>query len=303
MILCIGDIMLDRYVYGEATRISPEAPVPVVKIEREEVMLGGVGNVARNIASLGGNPALVAVVGNDKAGYDITDLCGKLDAEVALITDPGRQSTVKQRYVAGNQQVVRVDREQTNALSAAAAKQLRIEIGLQMPGAEAVIVSDYSKGVVSRLMMTHLLAEAKRHAVPVIVDPKSADFNLYRGANVITPNLKELEAAYGKKLSKPKEIHEAAGEMMSAYGFEAMLVTCGKDGMHLIAKGYGRYHVPARARQVYDVSGAGDTAVAAFALSVARNETLVEAARFANKAASIAVGKRGTAAVTAKEVA
>lgn len=276
-ILLVGDVMLDRYVYGQVERISPEAPVPVLSLEREEAMLGGAGNVLRNLTSLGAEVTFISVIGTDQAGHQITKLVGKEQCLPYLITEGGRVSTVKTRYVSG-QQILRTDVESQAALSDSTRRHLLGEIAANLD-CDAFIISDYNKGAVPD-GIGEIIHKAR---VPVIVDSKTKDWSRFAGATVITPNLKEYRESIN---------HEAA---------EYTLVTQGSEGMMLI-NGDHADMIPSVAKQVYDVSGAGDTVVAVLAIELAKGTPMLEAAKIANRAAGIVVGKRGTAVITPDEL-
>jgi len=291
-VTCVGDVMLDRFVQGEVERISPEAPIPVLRVVEESEMLGGAGNVARNLAALGARCLFVAVVGDDAIGGRIADLlAAEPGADPRLTVEPGRRTGAKARYLAGGQQLLRADRESVTAIDARTADAVlrQAEIG------DALVLSDYGKGVLTVDIVTSLIAAAHRHGAPVIVDPKSDDFTRYRGATVITPNRKELGRATRMPVESEAEIVAAARAVGAAAGIANVLVTRGQDGITLIGADGGISHLPAEAREVFDVSGAGDTVVAMVAAALAAGIPLEAAARLANLAAGIVVGKVGTA--------
>jgi D-beta-D-heptose 7-phosphate kinase/D-beta-D-heptose 1-phosphate adenosyltransferase len=294
-VLVVGDAMLDRYVYGEVTRVSPEAPVPILTVTREVAMPGGAGNVVRNLIALDASAAFVSVVGDDAAGSDLTGLIGGQErVEPWLLVQGGRTTTLKTRYIAQGQHLIRADREETMALPARLAERL-VRIALDAMAATTVtILSDYRKGVLSAEVAGQLIAGAKKLGRMVIVDPKGRDYALYRGADVITPNRRELAEATGMPVDSEAAIVAAARMLLAAHDFGAVLVTRSEDGMSLIMPGEV-HHFPGEAKEVFDVSGAGDTVVATLAAALAANVPLPEAARLANIAGGIVVGKVGTA--------
>ncbi len=302
-VLVVGDVMLDRFVYARVSRISPEAPVPVLAIERETTSLGGAGNVARNVASLGGRATLIGGRGEDDAGDHIGELLAREPAiEDALVVLEDARTTEKIRYVADQQQVMRADREARwpdpeNAMALAAAREA---IGHH----DVLVISDYAKGFLSPPLVQALIALARSHGKPVIVDPKGAAFSHYDGATVITPNRSETGLVTGMEPVSDAVVADAAQSLLSQLpSLGAVLVTRGAAGLSLAERGREIVHVLSRARDVFDVSGAGDTVVAALALSLAAQSDLQSAARLANLAAGIAVTKVGTAAVTGGEIA
>jgi D-beta-D-heptose 7-phosphate kinase/D-beta-D-heptose 1-phosphate adenosyltransferase len=299
-VLVVGDVMLDRFVYGEVERISPEAPIPVLKIARQTAMLGGAGNVARNLAAIGARATLAAAIGNDDAGKDVAGLVAALDgATAALQIDAGRRTTIKTRYVANGQQLLRADFESDAALAAAAQHGLIAAATKAAAGAGAVVLSDYGKGVVSRELAQSLIAAAKGK---VLVDPKGADWSAYRGAALVTPNRRELADASGLATAADAEVIAAARHMISHAGVGAVLATRGPEGMTLVTP-KDATHLPARAREVFDVSGAGDTVVAVVAAGLAAGIAADDAAQLANAAAGVVVGRLGTAVAYPDEIA
>ena len=302
-ILCLGDLMLDRFAYCDTERISPEAPVPVLLLRRTQSMLGGAGNVARNIAALGGTAVLIGLLGQDTAGAEIRALLaaapGIIDRHVASAARP---TTCKTRYLAGNQQLMRVDEEHTHALAPAEAAALIAAAEGAVAEADAVILSDYGKGVLAAGVLQTIIACARRHGVPVYVDPKGEDFGRYRGASCITPNQRELALAARMPTSSDAEIVAAATRVLRDSGFDAVLATRSEKGMALIEASGAVHFEEARAREVFDVSGAGDTVVAVLALAAAAGYPLAQAMRLANTAAGIAVSKLGTATVELDEL-
>ncbi|MBF0373571.1 MAG: D-glycero-beta-D-manno-heptose-7-phosphate kinase, partial [Alphaproteobacteria bacterium] len=301
-LLCVGDVMLDRFVHGDVERISPEAPIPVVRIRRETSMLGGAGNVLRNMMALGASPHFVSVVGDDAAGREVGNLIGAgIETAPALVVEAGRQTTIKTRYFAASQQLLRADSETLAPLTARSTEALATEVLRLLPQIDVLVLSDYGKGVLAAPLVARLVAAATTAGKAVVVDPKGRDYAAYRGARVVTPNRKELAEATGRPVSTEAEIVEAARHLAQTCGVEAVLVTRSQDGMTLVS-GDEVHHLPAEAREVFDVSGAGDTVVATLAAAMAIGAPLVEAARLANVAAGIVVGKVGTAVAYAAEL-
>ncbi|HEY8610739.1 MAG TPA: bifunctional D-glycero-beta-D-manno-heptose-7-phosphate kinase/D-glycero-beta-D-manno-heptose 1-phosphate adenylyltransferase HldE [Roseomonas sp.] len=302
-ILCLGDVMLDRFHYGRIDRISPEAPVPVVRMADSRAMLGGAGNVARNIASLGGEAVLIGVVGADAAGRELKALVagtpGLTDATVAC---PARPTIAKTRIIAGHQHVVRLDEEVTGPITDDDAAAIRTQVSALLPGCHALVISDYAKGLLREDVVRHAIDAARILGLPVLVDPKRSDFGFYAGATVLTPNLKELRAAAQGPAETEEELAAAAHALLGPAGAEAILVTRSEKGMLLVEADGGVHTVPAHAKEVFDVSGAGDTVIAATALSVAAGHSLPRAMRIANAAAGVVVGKLGTATLDIAEL-
>ncbi len=290
----VGDVMLDRYVYGEVERVSPEAPIPILRITRESAMLGGAGNVARNLVALGAVPLLVGTIGDDAAGREIEALCARDGIACRLVREAGRETTLKTRYVSGGQQLLRADRETTRATTAAA----EIAAAAVADGAGAVVLSDYGKGVVT----SEVAAALQATGTPVVVDPKGADWARYAGAALVTPNKRELAEASRGALGDDAALAAAARALMARHRIAQILVTRGAEGMTLVGP-TGETHLPAEAREVFDVSGAGDTVVAVVAAGLAAGLAAEDAARLANVAAGIVVGRSGTAVAYADEIA
>jgi D-beta-D-heptose 7-phosphate kinase/D-beta-D-heptose 1-phosphate adenosyltransferase len=300
----IGDVMLDRYVYGEAERISPEAPVPVLRVREESEMLGGAGNVLRNLAALGARATLVSVVGDDADGRRVAELAAKESGGASVVVPAkGRTTIRKTRFVAGGHQLLRVDREDAEALSEAAEAALIASLD-PIGGVRAVILSDYGKGTLTAQVIAAVLAMAAKtmNGIPVLVDPKGRDYGKYRGAALITPNRKELGEATGMPTGNDAEVEAAARAVRERAGVAALLATRGPQGMTLVDAGGAAHHIAAEAREVFDVSGAGDTVIAAVAAGLARKLPLLDAVRIANCAAGIVVGKVGTAVAHPAEI-
>jgi D-beta-D-heptose 7-phosphate kinase/D-beta-D-heptose 1-phosphate adenosyltransferase len=301
--LVIGDAMLDRYVYGEVERISPEAPIPVFLETREASMPGGAGNVVRNLAALGVPTGFVSVIGDDGAGADLRGLLANLPAvTVHLEVAQDYATTIKTRYVAGHQQLLRADREQRHGISETVQRKLAALAESLAAGADIIVLSDYGKGVLSPEANKALMAAARKHGTKIIADPKGTDFSRYRGAYLVTPNRRELQAAAQMPTDSDEQVIAAARKLMADCGIANILVTRSADGMTLVTQERAD-HLPAEAREVFDVSGAGDTVVAVMAAATGAGLPLIEAAKLANVAAGIVVGKVGTAVAYRNEVA
>ncbi len=301
-VLVVGDVMIDRYVYGHVARISPEAPVPVVTVEREVAVPGGAGNVVRNLTALGAAVAFVSLVGDDQPGSDLTGLIGgQPGVEPWLLVQGGRATTLKTRYFASGQQMLRADHEETGDIHPKLAERLVRIARDAMAATSVTVLSDYRKGVLCGDVPAQLLTAARQAGRRVIVDPKGRDYSRYAGADVVTPNRRELGEATGMPVGTEAELVAAAVALREAHGFGAVLVTRAEDGMTLVDAA-GAQHFAAEAAEVYDVSGAGDTVVATLAAGLAGGLDLRVAARLANIAAGIVVGKIGTAVAREAEL-
>lgn len=301
-VTCVGDVMLDRFVYGDVERISPEAPVPVMLVSRESAVLGGLGNVARNLSSLGARVSVVAVTGQDAEGAEIQSLLNELpNCSSSLMEIPGHKSTIKTRFVASSQQLVRIDREVKVKLAEADVGDLVRRI-IDDRTDPVVILSDYGKGVLSGHNAQRIIAAARQAGKYVIVDPKGTDYSRYRGANLITPNRSELHQATGKPVSTNEEIIDACRGLIDQLDLGAVIATLSERGMMVVPREGPAVHLPSEAREVFDVSGAGDTVVATLAVATAVGIPLVESAYLANRAAAVVVGKVGTATISDAEL-
>jgi D-beta-D-heptose 7-phosphate kinase/D-beta-D-heptose 1-phosphate adenosyltransferase len=302
-VLVVGDLMLDRYVWGEVRRISPEAPVPVVRARRETLSLGGAGNVVSNLTALGARVRCAGILGDDEGGRQVRERLEACGADLqAVLTQPGRPTTVKMRIIAHNQQVVRVDQEDDAYLDAAY-EQRMIDIVLALlEGSSAVVISDYAKGAISASLLERLLGGAASAGVPVIVDPKLAHFPLYQPVTVLTPNVEEASRATAIEIRGDDDVDRAGRRILQMLEARAVLVTRGDRGMSLFERDGPETIIPARTREVYDVTGAGDTVVATLALALSVEASLPEAAELSNRAAGLVVSKLGTAVVAAKEL-
>jgi D-beta-D-heptose 7-phosphate kinase/D-beta-D-heptose 1-phosphate adenosyltransferase len=301
--LVVGDVMIDEYLWGEAGRISPEAPVPVVEVRRESLQPGGAANVARNIVSLGGKVELLTVVGADARADDLrTVLADRGIPADGLLEDPGRPTTLKTRIVASRQQVVRVDRESRAPLAGEVADRFRAQLMERLGRVDAVVVSDYGKGIVEPGLMEELTAAARSRGVIVAVDPKESHFSRYRHVSVVTPNVHEASGAAGLAIADGATLEAAGRGLLEELDAECVLITRGPDGMSVFEPERETAHIPAMAREVYDVTGAGDTVIAALTLARISGADWRQAAALSNAAAAVVVGKIGTAAVTPAEL-
>jgi len=304
-VLCIGDLMLDDFVYGDVARISPEAPAPVIRVKRSDIIIGGAGNVARNIASLGATCLFVGVVGDDDAGRLLdSSLAAEPGVDAFLVIDRSRPTTRKVRFVSEHYSthMLRADWEMSAPVSGDIEKAI-IENALKvLPKASAVVLSDYAKGVLTPNVIRAVIDAANKAGKPVIVDPKSNDYSLYRGATLVKPNRKELGEAMRRDVANDADIAAAAMELCDRLGCSAVLVTRSDDGMTLVEKGREPVHVPAYPVRVRDVSGAGDTVIAVLSTMLASHADFELAMRAANAAAAVVVGKRGTATVSLPEL-
>ena len=302
-VLAIGDLMLDRFVEGEIERISPEAPVPILRLKRTREMPGGVGNVACNIASLGATATLIGLVGHDDAAAALTravTAAGRI--RPVLVPTTRRPTICKTRFIASRQQVVRTDEESRLPLAQDEEEALLAAISAHLPAADAVILSDYGKGTLSRRVIAHAIALAASHARPVFVDPKTDDFSRYDGATCITPNRKELAAAVRAELDDEASIVAACRQLLGRVRADAILATRSEKGMILVERSGEVASISARAREVFDVSGAGDTVIATLAVAHASGRNLQQSMRIANAAAGVVVSKLGTATANIAEV-
>jgi D-beta-D-heptose 7-phosphate kinase/D-beta-D-heptose 1-phosphate adenosyltransferase len=302
-VLCIGDVMLDRFVYGRVERISPEAPIPIFRVEREQSMLGGAGNVVRNLVSLGVQTHFLSVVGSDQAGNDVMRLVGgSPNLEPHLLVDRQRPTTIKTRFVADGHQMLRADTESTAPLSAETARDFERLVEEAVRDCDIVVLSDYAKGVLGEVTTRAAIAAARKARKPVLVDPKGSNWSRYKGAALLTPNRHELAVASGSPAETLAEIERAARRQIRALGLDALLCTRGKDGMTLVRAKGRSVTLPALAREVFDVSGAGDTVIATFAAALAAGAEPGRAAMLSNVAAGIVVAKIGTAVVHPDEL-
>jgi D-beta-D-heptose 7-phosphate kinase/D-beta-D-heptose 1-phosphate adenosyltransferase len=296
-VVVLGDIMLDKYLWGSVSRISPEAPVPVVEVKRDSLCLGGAGNVCRNLESLSAAPVLVGVVGKDTEGRWIRR---NVPDSRGIIQDPGRPTTTKTRIVAHHQQVVRVDLERKKAVSAEMEEQVLNFIRKEECG--GIVLSDYSKGMLTAGLVSRILAHAEANGIMVFVDPKVENFGLFTPVTLITPNHVEAEKIVSHECRTDAQVERAGEEILSIVRSRYLILKRGEQGMSVFETGRKPVHIPAIAREVFDVTGAGDTVIAAAALALLAGATILEAAVLANAAAGVVIGKIGTAAVTPEEL-
>ncbi|MBU0946867.1 MAG: D-glycero-beta-D-manno-heptose-7-phosphate kinase [Proteobacteria bacterium] len=307
-ILVVGDIIVDHFIWGTVSRISPEAPVPVVNVTKEELLLGGGANVLHNIYSLGAEAVLCGIVGDDEMGGRLHGLLQELGASTHGLVRGKRPTTVKTRVVAQGQQVVRFDREQTGSLSEATIEIINTFLEENVADFDAIIISDYYKGVISKPLMNKLLVQVARveketgRKIPVVVDPKPEQPDRFYGATLITPNHIEAEKMSGTHIHNIEDLRVAAEILLEKVGCQAVLITRGEAGMALLERGKEMVSIPTTAREVFDVTGAGDTVIAVLALGLAAGAPLGEAAALANIAAGVVVGKVGTATVSQEEL-
>ena len=301
-ILVLGDVMLDQFIWGKVRRISPEAPVPVVEVANETYHLGGAGNVAANIRALGGVPIPVGLIGDDLAAGRLADILKTNGIEASgLLAESGRPTTVKTRIVAHSQQIVRADRESKAPLSSESNTALAGAFRKWLSSAGAVVVSDYDKGVVNRTLLSDVLPAAQRARIPVLLDPKVHHADYYKPITLITPNHREAELLTGMSIDSEHQLEDAGRKLLEKFECPYALITRGEEGMSLFFAG-GSHHLPTFAREVFDVTGAGDTVIATLALAQAGGATMEESAILANHAAGLAVGKVGTATVSPVEL-
>ncbi|TAD89318.1 MAG: D-glycero-beta-D-manno-heptose-7-phosphate kinase [Alphaproteobacteria bacterium] len=303
-VACVGDVMLDRFVDGVVDRISPEAPIPVLSVRTEQAMLGGAGNVVRNLAALGAETCFVAVIGDDAAGREVIHLVGREPTvEPHLMVEPGRATTIKTRFIAGRQQLLRADRETVRPLGEDRAADLVSRTLSCLDDCRVLVLSDYGKGVLQPSTVADLISAARARGLTVMVDPKGRDFGRYAGADLLTPNRKELVEATGLPATTDEEVVAAARAVLDSVAVSAVLVTRSQDGMTLVPREGQVYHFSAEARAVIDVSGAGDTVIATIAAGLAAGVELPVACHLASIAAGLVVAKPGTATASANELA
>jgi D-beta-D-heptose 7-phosphate kinase/D-beta-D-heptose 1-phosphate adenosyltransferase len=302
-VLVAGDFMLDEYLWGRVDRINPEAPVPVVEVQRETRTLGGAGNVVNNLAALGARVEVLGLVGEDHPGELLRQELNRLGVPYqGLFPDPKRRTSRKTRVMAGSQQVVRIDRESRSPVSPEAAAAARQYLESRLPSLDALVLSDYGKGALTPSFLQDLIRRARGRGLPVVVDPKGADYARYAGATVITPNRKEAQLAAGRDLETWEDLAAAGRDLVNRLSLDFLLITLGPDGMALFDPSGPPTRIPARAREVFDVSGAGDTVAAVMALALAAWRDPLLAAALANIAAGVVVGKVGTAPIFREEL-
>lgn len=302
-VLVVGDVMLDEFVWGTVSRISPEAPVPVVWVNRESFMPGGASNVANNIASLGAKVAVCGIIGDDIKGHILTEELAKKEIDIeGLIEDPDRPTTIKTRVIAHNQQVVRIDREKTVEVSDRVLSKMVSFVASRIKTVDAVVIEDYGKGVISPKLLKKIVPMARRFKKIVTVDPKEEHFSYYKKVTSLTPNRFEAQNIVGFKIKDETSLFKAGDIILRKLKCETLLVTLGEEGMCLFEKGKRPLRIPTVAQEVFDVSGAGDTAISVFTLALSCGATYKEAAHMSNCASGIVVGKVGIAVITKEEL-
>ena len=295
--------MLDKYIIGATNRISPEGPIPVLDINKEVGMLGGVGNVVRNLSTLATETYLVSLLGNDIVGREVEKKLNNINVYNNIIKDSNRPTITKSRFIANNQQILRVDKEKINPISKELEKRIYEYSKKQILKTNAVVISDYNKGLITENILKKIISFSKIHKKPVIIDPKSSNFEKYRGATIITPNIKELESVLNKKIINEKQIINFSRKLISQFNFEHLLVTMGKSGMILVSrKQKSVLKLNAESKEVFDVSGAGDTVVSYIAAGLASSLKIDEVVEIANIAAGVVVNKTGTSVAHLSEV-
>jgi rfaE bifunctional protein kinase chain/domain len=298
-VLVVGDVLMDHYVWGTVSRISPEAPVPVVNVTRETVLLGGAANVVNNIRTLGGTVSICGVIGHDAAGKQLQHLlhAQKVPTD-GLVVDPDRPTTIKTRVIAHHQQVVRFDRETREGISRETHRRIFERVAERAgEGLDAVVISDYCKGVVTKDLVRDIVRLARKRGIIVSVDPKVSHFGIYSGVTILTPNTKEASTGARIEIDDDASLLRAGTGLLKRLACNAVLITRGEHGMSLFEKSGRITHIPTVAREVFDVTGAGDTVISALTLAMATGARIVDAAKIANYAAGIVVGVVGTATV------
>lgn len=302
-VLVLGDLMLDEYLWGKAERISPEAPVQVVDLIREDLRLGGTGNVANNLVAMGCSVSVCSVIGSDENGNILRRAFTDKGIDGAgVFEDPMRKTTKKTRILAANQQIVRLDRETRDSISADCEEKILHFLQEHTGGWDVIVVSDYLKGVLTQRVLGAVIETGNRYGIPVVIDPKGDDYAKYKGATIVTPNRKETEIAARLHITDEESLNGAASFLLDAGEYEGILITRSSEGMSLYLRDGTITHLPTFAREVYDITGAGDTVVATFGLGLACGMSFTEAALLANVAAGIAVGKIGTSTVSPEEI-
>jgi D-glycero-beta-D-manno-heptose-7-phosphate kinase len=303
-VLVVGDVMMDHYVWGTVSRISPEAPVPVVNVTRETLLLGGAANVVSNIRSLGGQVGICGVIGHDDAGRQLQHLLHTRGVPTdGLIMEPGRSTTIKTRVIAHHQQVVRFDRENREGIARETHRKIFERVVEKADeGIDAIVISDYCKGVVTRDLVRDIVRLARKREIIVAVDPKVSHFGIYRGVTILTPNTKEASLGARIEIDDEESLIRAGKGLLKRLACDAVLITRSEQGMSLFEKSGRITHIPTVAREVFDVTGAGDTVISALTLSMAAGAKVHDAAMISNHAAGIVVGVVGTATVTPEQL-
>lgn len=302
-VLVVGDLILDEFIWGQVSRISPEAPIPVVWVKSTSLVPGGACNVANNIRSLGGRADVIGVIGNEGRGRMLLELLQQKGIGVkGILKDPSRPTTLKTRVVAHHQQVVRIDREEVSPLSRAVQRSIAADVRRRIRDFDAICVEDYGKGVITPELVQEIVRLARRHGKIITVDPKESHLSYYKGVSCITPNHHEASTLAKIQIRDDATLHRAGQKLMRALACENVLITLGENGMCLFQKGLKPVKIPTLAQDVFDVSGAGDTVIGTYTLALGSKAAPIEAAHLANCAAGLVVGKVGTATVTANEL-
>ncbi|PIU42017.1 MAG: D-glycero-beta-D-manno-heptose-7-phosphate kinase [Candidatus Omnitrophica bacterium CG07_land_8_20_14_0_80_42_15] len=302
-VLVVGDLMLDEYVWGDVTRISPEAPVPIVKVNKENFMPGGASNVANNIVTLGGKAILVGVIGSDGRGEILKKTLKDKGVDIGgVISDISRPTTLKTRVIASHQQVVRIDKEKTDPLSSKVLSKVIDYVRRKLEDVDSLIIEDYGKGVIIPQLLDKVVSMARAKNKLIIVDPKEENFSFYKGITGITPNQHEASCAVGFAIKDEETLNKAGFKLLNKLGCKVVVITLGERGMRVFERRKRSVHIPTVAQEVFDVSGAGDTVIGTFTLSLSCGAEPIVAAHIANCAAGIVIGKLGTAVVTKDEL-
>jgi len=302
-VLVVGDLMIDQYIWGDVSRVSPEAPVPVVGVKQETLRLGGAANVVNNVISLGGAVEICGIAGDDQMGrWLVREFDKKGVGARGVMLDSERPTTIKTRIIAHNQQVVRFDKEETSPVTREMEDIILGMVTSLLPECGAMVISDYAKGVITPTLLKQVVSEANDAGVPVAVDPKSNHFAMYRGVTVLTPNLLEAAAGAGMVIGSISDLEEAGQRVISNIDCPYLIITRGDQGMTLFTRGQKPQHIPAVSREIYDVTGAGDTVVATLALALAAGLSMADSAKLSNVAAGVVVGEVGTVPITSEQM-
>ena len=302
-VLVVGDVMLDEYIWGNVTRISPEAPVPIVEVSKTTQTLGGAGNVINNIASFGAKPIICGLVGADSVAGILMTKMSDLGLDIrGLIVDPTRPTTIKRRVMGNDSQIVRLDVENTDKINGDSVKRVLNFLKSSIDDVDIVIISDYNKGVITKEMVVEIVRTAKEKNIKVISDPQKNNFNCHKYVDLITPNLEEASYYCGFKIKDKRTLARAGRKLIVDLKIGSVIITCGEDGMSIFRNSAEVIHVSSTAKKVFDVSGAGDTVISVIALGLVVGLELEDAAKLANIAAGIVVGKRGTSTVSVEEL-
>jgi rfaE bifunctional protein kinase chain/domain len=302
-VLVLGDFMIDEYVWGNVERISPEAPVPVVSVKNTSFTLGGAGNVVNNLVSMGASVSVVGTVGTGETGKILIKKLKEFKVDTkGLIEEPCRPTTRKTRIIASNQQMLRIDNEITKEIKTETFDKLKKLVSIQIPLNDLIIISDYAKGLITKNIVKFVVDLAKKSNIITIADPKGLDFSKYKNISILTPNLKEAALASNIEINNNDSLIKAGQKLFEQINLEKLLITCGKDGMVLFEHNKEPFTIQSEARQVFDVSGAGDTVISILGLSIASGATFKQSAMAANSAAGIVVGKVGTATLSINEL-